>query len=706
LQEKQSKEEQKETKEFEPTPLLKAFKYILDFYFGNISYETILNFAPNKKEGFDESSLIEIAYDVGLYAVKKDINATKIAKYFLPCIIFNDKDEPFIYLSFGNREATLIDLVNNKKLTIDESELKKYNKAILIFRDKKKSKYLDTERNRDWFFNPIKSFWRSYIEIGVLTFFINVFALAFPLYTRNVYDRVIPNNAFESLYVLSTGMIIILIFDSILKNIRNHIIEKVGKKLGLYFEEELMKRMLTVRAGFDSMLTGMKANLFREINQVKDFFAARSLIQILDFPFFFISLIVIYLISPVIAVTQLLIAVLIIIFNVFMQHPISNLSKDRLKNIQTKQNYLIELIRGGDVIKISNALPTKLFNWRNIVAFSDTIASKIQYLNIFALNISQTLMQSLSVIVLIVGVHEIAAHRLTMGGLIAVTILSSRGMVPIIQLSSLVVRFKEIIESLKIIDEFWNLPTESEKEIEVGVGKFKGEIEFRNVTFYYEKNKFPSLEKISFRIKPGEKVGIIGQTGAGKSTILRLLTGLDNPTNGNIYIDSHDISTIHPIELRQNIGVMLQEPFLFEGSLKENIELSHPISKERMMEVIKMTGLESLVKKSGMGDGMQVGENGSKLSTGQKHLVAMARAIVHDPSIVILDEPTTGLDIGLERTLVTKLKEIVKNKTLIVITHRIAPLELVDRVIVLNEGKIVADGPKAKILAMLQGKKN
>jgi len=226
------------------------------------------------------------------------------------------------------------------------------------------------------------------------------------------------------------------------------------------------------------------------------------------------------------------------------------------------------------------------------------------------------------------------------------------------------------------------------------------------VSFYYRDSKYASVDKINIKIKAGEKIGIIGQTGAGKSTILRMLTGLDVASKGSIFIDNHDLNTIHPIELRQNIGVMPQEPFLFSGSLKENIELSHPVSKERLMEVIKMTGLENLVKKSGQGDGLQVGEGGLNLSVGQRHLVAMARAIVNNPSILILDEPTTGLDIGLEQALVSKMKEIVVDKTLIVITHRFTALNLVDRVIVLNEGKIVADGPKDKILAALQGKTN
>ena len=308
-------------------------------------------------------------------------------------------------------------------------------------------------------------------------------------------------------------------------------------------------------------------------------------------------------------------------------------------------------------------------------------------------------------LVIIVGVFEIANKNLSVGGLIAVTILSSRAMVPVIQVSMMAIKLKEIKESLNNINDFWHLPLENDKNIEIGLGEIKGNIEFKNVDFYYKNSKYPSLENCNIKIKEGERVGIIGQTGAGKSTFLRILTGLDSPTKGSVYLDGHEISTIHPIEIRQNIGVMPQDPFLFSGTLKENIELSTPISKEKLMELIKITGLEDLVKKSGQGDGLQVGERGCNLSVGQRHLVALARALLNNPPILLLDEPTTGLDVGLEKTLITHMKEILNNKTLIVITHRFAALDLVDRVIVLNQGRVVADGPKNAVLASLQEKR-
>ncbi|MCV6609017.1 MAG: ATP-binding cassette domain-containing protein, partial [Campylobacterales bacterium] len=325
-----------------------------------------------------------------------------------------------------------------------------------------------------------------------------------------------------------------------------------------------------------------------------------------------------------------------------------------------------------------------------------------QMFNVHSLNFSHWVIQMVVLLVVFTGVYEIQEKSLTIGGLIAVTILSSRVMVPIVNFSSVVARYKEFTKALETLNDFWYLPNENSGKTEVGVEKFHGNIEFDEVDYYYKKSKNPVLKNVSFKINHGEKVAFIGQTGAGKSTILKLLTGIELPTKGKVFLDSHDLDTIHNVEIRKNIGVMPQEPFLFSGTLKENIELSRSVSKEELMDVIQSTGLHNLVKKSAKGETLQVGERGSNLSVGQRHLVTLARAILSNPSILILDEPTTGLDIGLEKELIKKIKTVVEDKTLIVITHRMAALELVDRVFVVKDGQIAVSGPRDKVLAYLR----
>ncbi|MFA6741932.1 MAG: ABC transporter transmembrane domain-containing protein, partial [Arcobacteraceae bacterium] len=573
----------------EEYPLLFTLKYILDFYFGEISLNTIISLSAKSNKGFTQELAVDVVKEVGFTAVCRDMKASDIPNHFLPCIIFDKKENPYV-LKRKVKECLLYDPINNSEIKKDSSYLKNFTKAILVFRDPKKEKILDQIKGKEWFWNPVKKFWRAYIEIGFLTLFINIFALAVPLFSMSVYDRVVPNNATETLFVLAIGVIIILLFDVFFKSVRNHIIEKVGKELGLHLEEELLKRVLSVQSQYDSMLVGTKANLFRELALIKDFFATKSIVQVIDFPFFFISVAVIFIISPMIALVPISVAILVLVFNFAMQVPISNLSKKNIENVQAKHSYLVETIQGSEIIKLTNARATKLFNWRNIIAVTDSVSHKIQSLNVFSMNLSQSVIQFVTLLVIIVGVFEINSKTLSVGGLIAVTILASRAMVPVIQASMMAIKLKEISESLDNINEFWHLPLENDKNIEIGLGEIKGNIEFKNVEFYYKNSKYASLENCNIKIKEGEKVGIIGQTGAGKSTFLRILTGLDSPTKGSVYLDGHEISTIHPVEIRQNIGVMPQEPFLFSGTLKENIELSSPISKEKMMQLIKITG--------------------------------------------------------------------------------------------------------------------
>ena len=321
-----------------------------------------------------------------------------------------------------------------------------------------------------------------------------------------------------------------------------------------------------------------------------------------------------------------------------------------------------------------------------------------------AMNLSAIVMQLATVLTLVIGVYEIQDKTMTIGALVALGILVGRAMVPIVQISTILSKYKEFKEALESINQFWHLPLETQKSIEIGIQSLKGDIEFNTVSYTYLGSKNPSLQAATFKIKAGEKVGFIGRTGAGKSTVLRLLSGLDIAQSGSIYIDGHEINTIHPVELRSHIGIMPQEPFLFSGTLKENIEIGVNIGKDRLIKLLAMTGLEELVKRSGEGENFQVGENGNRLSVGQRHLVGLARALISDPSIVILDEPTTGMDVGLEKEMVEHLKPMMEDKTLIVITHRFAALELVDRVLVVNNGRIVADGAKDEILKQLQGK--
>jgi len=692
--------------ELKGTHLIDSLHHILKFYFGEMNRDTILAISGATEDEFDVKELLKVTRESNLFAQTKKVKIETIDKFLLPLIISNDKNELIILEALSRDKASFFDISKGERVELSLKKLKKFTNAIMFFRNKEDAVVSSRSKELSWFWTPIKASWKAYLEVGFLSVFLNVFALALPLFTMNVYNRIIPNFATDTLFVLGGGIILIFTFEVILKSVRVYILEKTGKKIAIHFEEILLQRMLGVRTQYDKLLSGTKANLFRELSQVKEFFTSRSLVQILDLPFFFIAVFVIYLISPTMAIVPLSAGIIMVAFNLLMQIPLATLAHEQFKQAQSKHGYLVETIQGRDAIKLVNGHTHRLFTWSRVVAFYEKLGEKIQLLQHFTTNSSYTIIQLVTLLVVGLGVYEIQTQSLSVGGLIAITILSSRAMVPIVNVSGVLLNYKKMKDSLESINEFWHLPREVDESTQLGLGSLEGEIEFSDVTYFYQGAKYPSLDKVSLTIKAGEKVGIIGQTGAGKSTLQRLISLLDTPTQGTLYLDGMPTNTLHPIEVRQNIGVMPQDPFMFAGTLAENIALSRSVSNDEVARLVKLTGLEQLIRKGGVGDTLQVGENGDNLSTGQKHLVALARALVNDPKILILDEPTTGLDIGLENSVIDKLVPIVEDKTLLLITHRFSALKLVDRVLVVNDGKIVADGPRDAILAKLQGGKS
>jgi len=692
--------------ELKGSELIEALRRVLDFYFGTVSKETILSVSGATEEEFSLKSLLKVAQNTNLFAQTRSIELSELEAFTLPLILYTQDARVVVVESLRKGYVTLYDVRTQETKEQPLEELKAFSEALFFFRNREDGVVSSRKKELSWFFEPLKASWRAYVEVGFLSLFINIFALALPLFTMNVYNRIIPNFAVETLYVLVGGILIIFLFEVILKSARVYILEKTGAKLGAHFEEILLERMLGVKTQYDKLLAGTKANLFKELAQVKEFFTSRTLVQVLDLPFFFIAIFVIYLISPLIALVPFVAGALMVSFNLIMQLPLAKLAHEQFTKAQTKNGYLVETISGRDAIKLVNGHTHRLFTWSRVVAFYEKLSQKIQLLQQLTANASYMIIQMVTLLVVSIGVYEIHEQKLSVGGLIAVTILASRAMVPIVSLSSLLLHYKKMRDSLESINEFWHMPRELDETTQLGLGELQGNIEFSSVTYSYQGSKYPSLQDVNLKIKAGEKVGIIGQTGAGKSTIGRLVCMLDTPSKGEVYLDGIPTSTLHPLEVRANIGVMPQNPFMFAGTLSENIALSRTVSKEEISRVITLTGLETLMRKGGMGENLEILENGENLSTGQKHLVALARALVTDPKILILDEPTTGLDIGLEKSVIEQIAPLVKEKTLLLITHRFSALALVDRVIVVNDGRIVADGDRESIMAKLQGAKS
>ncbi|MCV6608213.1 MAG: ABC transporter transmembrane domain-containing protein, partial [Campylobacterales bacterium] len=363
--------------------LIYSFKYILDFYYGDVPIKTILLMSGSDDEHFSLESVIDVSKEVNLHVELQKIQPERVSKHLLPVILYKESLPPLVLLKLDKDEATLFDGKENSVVTKKISELKEYDSVVYFFRDKSDKEFIqERKKEKEWFFKPIKEEWRSYTEVAILTVFINIFILAVPLYTMSVYDRVIPNFATNTLKVLAFGVVIILIFDFIFKGVRSYIIENVGKRLGNSLEEELMNKILHIQPKYDEIQVGAKVNLFSELSRVKEFFASKTMINILDFPFFLFMMFVIYLISPTLASIPFFGALIILGVSYFIHLIGDRLREDSFEHVQSKNSFLVETIGGRDSIKLANASPKRLFEFRQLIGFTNSIILKLQMFNV------------------------------------------------------------------------------------------------------------------------------------------------------------------------------------------------------------------------------------------------------------------------------------------------------------------------------------
>jgi len=557
----------------------------------------------------------------------------------------------------------------------------------------------------DWFWAPIRRFYTQYGEVMLCSLFINLFVLAYPLFSMNVYDRVTVNFAESTLFVLTSGIVIVLIFDFLFKVMRSHLLENIASKVGSQYDSDLMERMIAVKITNMELSVGERANIFREMQSVRDFYASRLAPTLVDLPFFVLFIGVIFFIDPWLSVVPLVGSVLILVANLFIQIPIDKATKSYFAGMQSKSAYLIQMLTGMRTIKMMNAVGPKLFEWNIQAMKSADEAKRSHALSSIVGSFSIFITYMVSVFTLFLGAYLISQGTLTVGGLVAATMMSSRAIGPIVGLAGIVVQYKRYRDVLLSVDKIYKLPSEHDNFASRPVSNgIKGGIKFDDVSFKYPSQQYAALTKVSLNIEPGEHVGFIGRTGAGKSTLVRMVCSLLEPSSGSILVDNFGMTSYSPYELRRNIGYVPQDAFFFSGTIESNILMGcETASKEDVERAVKMSGLESVMKNTGRGLDMEVGENGDRLSGGQKQSIALARALVRNPQVLVFDEPTNGIDTSLEASIKADLTKYLKGRTFLMITHRTTLLSLVDRLVLLDKGKIIADGPRDEVLKKLGG---
>jgi ATP-binding cassette, subfamily C, bacterial LapB len=553
-----------------------------------------------------------------------------------------------------------------------------------------------------WLMEPMRANKSTYWKVAIAAVFINIFGLLTSLFTMTVYDRVVPNNATSSLIALSIGFGIVVIFDFVLKLLRAYFVDHAGAQIDRDIGDAVFERMLAMRLELKKGSTGALAGLLRELEALRDFFASATLTAVVDVPFILLTLFIVWVIGgPVVIVPALMVPLVILVG--WLTHPaLERLSARAMGEGLLKQSVLVEAIGGLETVKTAGAAPLLTSRWHKAVE-QHSDSSLRQRL---VASIGVTFATSAGTIsyagVVIVGVTMIAERELTMGGLIACSILAGRAIAPLAQISQLLSRLTSTRTAYRQINEMMQMPPEGPEGDALKLSRVQGKIEFRNVGFRYPGAPERALDALSFTVNPGEHVALLGRVGSGKSTIARLVLGLYPPEEGLIMIDGTDIRQLDPQDLRSHVGAAMQESVLLTGSVRENIQLGRArVNDEELVRVAQISGTHQFMGQIANGYDLRLADRGEGLSGGQRQSIAIARALGGRPPIVLLDEPSSAMDAQTEGALIQRLQEELKDRTVILITHRPPLLQLAQRIILLDRGKIVSDGPRDTVLKQI-----
>ena len=558
---------------------------------------------------------------------------------------------------------------------------------------------------KNWFWSTLKLSAGVYKDVLYASLLINLFVLASPLFTMNVYDRVIPNNAIETLWVFAIGVSIVYILDTFLKFTRTYLLETAAKKSDIIMSSIIFEKVLDLKMANHPASVGSFASNLKDFDSIRSFLTNATMAAIIDIPFAIIFLLVIAYIGGTIVLIPVTTMLLILTYAFFIKKPLRASIESTHEASAKKSSILIETLNNIETLKTLGTLNQVQWKWEESTGEIATKSLKSRMLSASIPTITQLLIQLNTVMIIIYGVYLIQEFELSMGGLIAIVILTGRTLAPMGQVASLMTNYEDTKTSYETLNDIISQPSErpSGKKF-VERPDFSGHIEFVDVTFSYPNTEVPALKNVSFVVNPGEHIAIIGRIGSGKSTIAKLILGLYEPDSGQILIDGIDIKQIDPADLRKHISYVSQDVMLFRGTVKDNItyRATHA-SDAAMIRAAQISGTSEFIKKHPKGYEMPIGERGQGLSGGQKQSIGIARAFLLDSPIMLMDEPSNAMDQITEAKLLNSLEANLKNKTSIIVTQKMTLLKIVDRVIVMNEGKIFVDAPKEDALKKLQG---
>ena len=652
---------------------------------------------------------IRSAKKIGLFAKLATRSLSKISSLLLPAIINLKNEDCFLVTKINHKKNTAhIVTSDNIKKTISLSELEEiYDGTIFLISDNynfdARSEEAQEQKNDHWFWGTIALSWRIYRDVLIASLLINIFALVGPLFTMNVYDRVVPNQAIDTLWVLASGVFLVYIFDFVIRMLRGYFVDIAGKKSDILISANIFERVMGMKLVNRPVSIGAFASNLKDFESIRDFITSATILSVIDLPFVIIFLLVIAYVGSTLVFIPIAAIVLIILYGFLIQPTLRSSIEKTFKASSQKNATLIEGLNGIETIKTLRMEGAMQSRWERSTAYISEWSIRSKLISSSATNICLFIQQTSIVMVIIYGVYLIGDGEVTMGGLIATVLLTARAISPVSQATNLSTRFYHAKAAYGSLNSIMNQPVERQNNTDyLNLEKIKGDITFEDVSFTYPKEKESVLKNINIKINEGERVGFLGKVGSGKSTIFKLILKLYDPDQGMIKFDGLDSNQINIDELRKHIGYIDQNPNLFFGTLKDNIVSGFPeASDEQMLAVSKLSGVDAFASRHPLGYSMPVGEHGEKLSVGQRQSVAIARALIGQSPILLLDEPTSALDKANENLLKNNLLKSTSKKTLLLITHRTSMLDIVDRIIVIEGGKVVADGPKKDIINSL-----
>lgn len=665
---------------------------------------------PLEDNRLTKSTFPRAAQRAGLKAriIQRPLDA--ISAISLPAILILKNSQAAVLIGWDDRQRARLLSAETRggEITVERETLAADYSGQVIFIQPEHE--FDTQpnasipRTKSWFQDTLKLSKFLYLDSVVASFLVNLIALATPLFVMNVYDRVVPNQATATLWMLAIGITIAFAFDFVLKILRGICLDLAGKKTDLIVSAALFERLLGMKMKLRPSRVGGFAQNFQEYQSVRDFLSSLTLTALIDLPFTLIILLVIGIIGGPLVFIPLLAYPIAVLVNWMLQRPLLAQVKKTYRLANERQAMLVETLTGLDAIKVNNAQSERQYQWEQVIGSLSKLELRVKSLSYIAVNFTSWLQQFSGVVIIVAGVYWIIAGNLSMGGLIACYLLQRRAMMPVGQLCGLITRYQRAKMTKATIDSMMDLEQETHSdEVPLKRETLSGALEFYDVSFRYPQNQFVSLNGISLKIAPGEKVGIIGRSGSGKSSLAKLLVGFYQPDAGTVLIDGIDARQLDVNDIRHNIGYAPQDIHLFNGTLRDNLLTGASyVDEETMIRAATIAGVHEFARRHPSGYNMQVGERGMNLSGGQRQAVALARALLLDPPILLMDEPTSSMDNTSEDLIKKALAPIVSNKTLLLVTHRASLLTLVDRLIILDNGKIIADGPKESVMNALK----